>query len=269
MSGPAVHVTERALHDRRRGLTGWSIGVGLYVAMIAGMWQSIDASDKLKQALQDYPDTVKEFFGGGALDLSTPIGYVNAELFSLLVPLLLVVFAIGFGASTIAGEHERGVLDLTLVNPIRRRRVVAEKALALIAGVVALATVGAVVLAAVGAAVGLGLSAQGLAAAFTGAVLLCVLHGLIALLVGAATGSRGTAIGAAAALFAGGYLLQALAGLVSWLEPARVLSTFYLYNGSVPLANGFPVVHYLVLAALSVAALAGSVVVFERRDLAG
>ena len=265
-----LHVAVRALRDRRRGLLGWAAGISLYVTMIVVVWPSIRASAQITQAIKDYPQALKEFFGGSAsFDFSTAAGYLNAELFSLLVPLLLAVFAIGFGASTVAGERERGLLDLILVNPVSRRRVATEKALALAAAVALLAVVAALVMRAVGATVDLGVEAIGVAAAFTGAVLLCVLHGYVALLVGAATGSRAAAIGAAAALFTAGYLLQALAGLVSWLEPLRVLSPFYLYNGSTPLAHGFPVVHHLVLAGLCLAVFLATAVAFERRDVVG
>lgn len=266
----SMQVAERALHDRRRGLAGWSIGMALYVAMIVAFWPSIEGSTKLTDALQDYPDALKEFFGGAAsFDFSSPVGYLNAELFSLVVPLLLVIFAIGWGASTVAGEQERGLLDLIMLNPVPRRRIILEKAASLGVGVFAVGLAAAVALLAVGTAFGVHIGLTGLIAASAGAALLAVFHGYLALLVGAATGSRATAIGVAAAVFTTGYLLQALAGLVSWLEPVRSLSPFYLYNGSVPLAHGFPILDYLALAALALVALAGTVMVFERRDLVG
>lgn len=266
----SAHVASRALHDRRRGLLGWSIGIGLYVAMIVAVWPSIRGAEQLKAAIDDYPKALKELFGGASsFDFSTPGGYLNAELFSLMVPLLLGVFAIGFGASTLAGEQERGVLDLILVNPLRRRRVVLEKALSLATGVVALAAAAAVVIAVAGVAAGMHLGTSRLVAAIAGAALLCVLHGYVALLVGAATGSRAAAIGVSASVFTAGYLLQALAGLVAWLRPLRVFSPFYLYNGSMPITHGFALGHDAVLLALCVAALVAAVAVFERRDLPG
>jgi hypothetical protein len=48
-----------------------------------------------------------------------------------------------------------------------------------------------------------------------------------------------------------------------------VLSPFYLYNGSMPLANGFPLVHDMVLAGLLIVVLWIAVSLFERRDIAG
>ena len=48
-----------------------------------------------------------------------------------MVPLLLLVAAIGAGARATAGEEERGTLDLLLANPLSRRRLIAEKVAAL------------------------------------------------------------------------------------------------------------------------------------------
>ena len=44
-----------------------------------------------------------------------------------MVPLLLLVAAIGAGARAIAGEEERGTLDLLLSTPVSRRRLALEK----------------------------------------------------------------------------------------------------------------------------------------------
>ena len=44
-----------------------------------------------------------------------------------MVPLLLMIAAIGAGAGAIAGEEERGTLELLLANPLSRRRLVLEK----------------------------------------------------------------------------------------------------------------------------------------------
>ena len=64
----------------------------------------------------------------------TPVGAGVFELFSLMAPLLLIVFSIGAGASAIAGEEDRHTLELLLANPVSRCRIVLEKLAALVAG---------------------------------------------------------------------------------------------------------------------------------------
>ena len=74
-------------------------------------------------------------------------------------------------------------------------------------------------------------------------------YGALALLAGAATGSRTVAIGVPAALFAAAYLIVGLAGLVSWLEPFRVVSPLYHATGTHPLDHGLPIANFAILVA--------------------
>ena len=98
--------------------------------------------------------------------------------------------------------------------------------------------------------------------------LLVALHGLLALLVGAASGHRSTAIGASVAVFAAGYLLNGLGGLVDWLEPFRVLSPYHHALGTNPLLDGWALDNLAVLVVLCAVSFAAALWVFDRRDLA-
>ena len=263
----ALLIAERAVVDRRRGFLGWALGLAAYTAVMVSVYPAVQGSD-LQRAVRDYPKELKAFFGGAnAFDVSTGAGYLNIELFSLVVPALLAVVAIGFGAAALAGEQEAGRLELLLAHPITRARITLEDAGALAATIAALAAVVTVSIAVMGAFADLDVSVTRVATAALGAFLVSLFFGLVAMLAGAATGRRAIAIGIATALFAASYLLTGLAGLVSWIEPLRVLSPLYHANGTTPLRHGFPVANYAVLAALCVVALTGVVMVFNRRDL--
>ena len=120
-------VAERALVDRRRGLLGWSLGIAAYVALIVAFYPSIRDNEDFNRAYESYPETFKAFFGGAeTFDLTSASSFLNAQLFSLMVPLVLVIFAIGFGAATLAAEDATGTLELLLSNPVSRRRIVLE-----------------------------------------------------------------------------------------------------------------------------------------------
>jgi ABC-2 type transport system permease protein len=261
-------VLERSLRDRHRSLIGWALGIGAYVALIVATWASIRGSSEISSAIEDYPDVMKEFFGGAeAFDYTKPGGFLNTQLFSLLLPLLLGAFAIGYGAGTLAGERQSGQLDLLLALPMTRARIVRQKAAALTAGVTGMTTLSAAVIVGVGALIDLDVGTRFVVAACVGSGLVALVHGLLALAVGAATTSRGVAIGASSAALLGGYLIQALSGLVDAFKPLRPLSAFHHANGSIPINTGFPIWRHLVLVAVC-AVLAGvSIRIFMRRDL--
>jgi ABC-2 type transport system permease protein len=263
----ALLVTERGLHDRRRGLIGWALGIAAYVVLQTSFYPSVQDS-QLQRAIARYPKELKAFFGGAqSFDFSTGRGYLDVELFSLVVPALLVIAAIGFGAAALAGEQEGGTLELLLANPLTRRRVVLEKTIGLGVTVTVLAIVVFVALTVMNPIVDLGVGLADLGAACLGAALVGFGFGMVAMLVGAASSSRAVAIGVPAALFVASYLLVGLAGLVAWLEPFRIVSPLHHATGTHPLTNGLPVANFALLAAWCVAAVVATGAVFERRDL--
>jgi ABC-2 type transport system permease protein len=266
--GPRLHFAERSLRDRQRSITSWGVGIVVYLGLIVAFWPSIRGSSEMANAIQNYPDAMKEFFGGAAaFDYTKPGGFLNAQLFSLMAPLLLGAFAMSYGASTVAGEEGSGQLDLVLALPVRRARVIAEKAVAVALAVSALTALAIAVVLAAGAAVSLDVFVINVIAACVGSGLVALVHGALAIALGAWTGNRAVALGVSAAAFAGGYLLQALSGLVDALKPVRALSALYHANGTVPINNGFPIWHYVLLAAVAVGLAVIAVPMFERRDL--
>ena len=263
----ALLVTERAVRDRRRGSIGWALGIAAYVSIMTSVYPAVQDS-ALQRAIRNYPKELKAFFGGAAsFDFSTGAGYLNVELFSLIIPALLVIVAISYGVRALAGEQADGTLDFLLANPITRRRVVLEKVVGLWAVVVPLAAVAGAAVLAVGLFVDLGVGIDRVAIACLGATLVAVLSGTLAMLAGAATGSRAVAIGVPTAVFAASYLIVGLAGLVSWLEPLRVASPLYHANGTQPLLHGLPAANYLILLGLCGVACCATSEVFNRRDL--
>jgi ABC-2 type transport system permease protein len=201
------------------------------------------------------------------VDYPPAFAYLHSQLFSFMLPLLLLGAAIGAGARATAGEEERGTLDLLLANPVSRRRLVLDKVAALVVEVLTLGFVSWLSLVIGCRIVSLHVSAGHLAAATTAAVLLAVSFGAVALFVGAATGRRGAAVGVAAAGAVGAYLLSSLAELVDFLEPLRHGSPFYHYVTQDALRDGLAIDHSFFLIALAVVATAAAVQAFARRDL--
>lgn len=263
----SLKLVQRFLADRRRGLTGWAIGLAAYTVLIVSFYPMIRDSASMAQAIEEYPDAMKEFLGGEAsFNMSSGPGFLNAELYSVMLPILLSVFAIGFGAS-MGADQRSGVMDLLLSHPISRGRIVVEKVIAMVAGVSGLATVVFATVIAAGLVIDLGIGISNLVAATVGVVLLVSLHGLIAMAVGAATGRRSAAIGTATTLLAAGYVFSGLGGLVDWLEPVRSLTPYYRAIGTSPLLNGWAIGSLAYLLALGGAILFATMVLFERRDI--
>ncbi len=61
------------------------------------------------------------------VNLFTPEGFLQGQLFALMVPLLLIIQGVGIGSATIAGEEERGQLEVVAAHPVSRTRLFLEK----------------------------------------------------------------------------------------------------------------------------------------------
>ena len=258
----------KTLYEHRRGLLWWVIGLAAYAAMIVGFYPSINQMPDINQMLEMAPKELMAAFVGELTDMTSPTGYLNSQIFFFLAPLLLIIFAVGQGSSALAGEEERGTLELLLANPVPRVRVVAEKLAALVVMTAGLALVLWLALAGGAPLVEMDISAGRLAEATLGTALLALVFGVLSLAVGAATGNRGLSLGVTGGLAVVTYLVNALSAVVEELKPYRVLSPFYYATGADPLANGLNWGHVAMLVALILACAAAAWITFQRRDLA-
>ncbi len=263
----ALHsVFERTLHEQRRPLAVWSLSLLAFSLVMAAMYPTVRGNPMLANLHESYPSALRSLFD--IADMTTPVGFLRVEVFSLVAPLLLTVLAVLWGGDMIAGEEDRKTIDILLANPVSRRRVLLEKWAALVVGVV---VAGAGL--AAGLAIGLPaaqmhIAAGRVAGAVASAVLLAVLFGTVALAIGAASGRRGTARGLTAVLAVVAYLVSSLGDLVRWLKPLRPLSPWYHALGVDPLARGFSPAHAAVLVGLTAVVAVAAVLAFDRRDLA-
>lgn len=256
------------LGGSRRSLAWWSLGIVALIAMYAAIYPTIRDMPDIQELLESYPEQLRAFFGiGDSADFGRPEVYLQTEAFSFMLPIMFAAFAIAAGSAAIAGEEERGTLELLLATPLTRRRLVLEKLGAIAGGLAALSLVLWLSLWLGALASGMEISAGNLAAGTIELLLFALVLATLALLVGAATGRRGLSIAVAAAAGLAAYVVHSLAALVDFLEVPQRLSPYYYYTASDPLANGLDPWHALVLLALATVFAALALPAFERRDV--
>ena len=104
---------------RLRGqIIGWGIGLALYGMTMGALYDTIQGIEGMEELLASYPQELWAFFGDMAT-LSTPQGYFGTY-YSSYMPLIVGIFAVGAAAALLAGDEERGTLDLTLSYPVSR-----------------------------------------------------------------------------------------------------------------------------------------------------
>ena len=258
-----------AVWSRRRSLAWWLGGSFVYLLFLGAAFPTIqDNAADFEKMLDSYPEALRAMFNMvEGVSLGSGAGFLHMELYSFVLPLLLIIFAVGFGARAVAGEEEEGTLDLLLSGPVSRRRWLSQQFAALAITTFAIGLVNFVAILLAGAAFGMGLDAGHLAAASLGVVLIALVFGSLALAVGSATGKRGLAIGVASAAALAAYLVFSLAEAVPWLGTVQKASPWYYYAASAPMLGGMEWAHAGVLTALALALPALGALVLERRDL--
>ena len=111
-----IAIVRRTLRDQRRSLVGWTLGLAALLLVEAALWPSVRDMAGLDELLAGYPEGMKELFN---LDsMGTGIGFLNAELFTLVLPALFIGFGVARGARLVAGEEESGMIEVLLVTPL-------------------------------------------------------------------------------------------------------------------------------------------------------
>jgi ABC-2 type transport system permease protein len=263
-------VGRKVLRRRRASLIWWVLGMVGMVGLLAVAYPTVRDNSELDRTFADLPPGVLAILGLGEGDLLTsPVGYLNSQFFANVLPVMLLIFAVGVAAWSVSGDEAAGTLELLLANPVGRVRVALERVVAMVVLLAGLTLVCAATLAVLAPSTGLddGLPAARMLAATVACALLALAFAAMAFAVGAATGSRPLALGVASAGAAGGYLVEGLSQQVPALRPLRVVNPWHwLLDGDVLNqglgwdAWGPPVIATVALVAAGTAG-------FARRDL--
>ena len=200
--------------------------------------------------------------------MSTGIGFMNAELFSVLLPAMFIIYAVARGARFVAGEEEDGTLAAIVTLPLGRDRVLGHKAAGLVVGVGVLAFLVWIATWGSSLAFDLGISAREAAMGACTQWFIGVQFGLVAMAIAAWSGRRPLAVAVPGALAVAAYVLYIATQLVDSLHDLRWLTPFFAATTGGPLGPGLPWVAW-TMPAVGLVALAGSVPRFVRRDIRG
>ncbi|MEI8240546.1 MAG: ABC transporter permease subunit, partial [Actinomycetota bacterium] len=259
----------RSILDRRRWLAGWSLGMAALSSFTVAFWPALrDKSASLNGMVNSLPASVRALVGmGSGIDPFSPLGYLLSKVFAFMLPLLLIIAAIGL-AGSVPGDEEHGLLELTFALPISRRRVLVERWLAVVVLTAVLTVAAFVSLVITAWLVDLGVGIAPMAWASVSAFALTLSVAAISLAVGALVGRRGSSIVAAAVIAVVGYLVTSLAEAgIGFFQALRPISVFTHYDVARVLVSGAPSWRLLVL--MGIAAFGTGVAVWgiDRRDL--
>jgi ABC-2 type transport system permease protein len=260
-----LSLMRKELCDRLGAMFGWGLGLGGYAFLILYLYPAF--ADQMKGfTLPNYYMAL-----GDWSDFASMNGWLSSEIFDLLVPIGLGIFAIVAGTAALAGEEENGTLETLLTLPLPRWQIVLGKALSL--GICLLVIV---LLLFAGTWAGLkGIESQmpvtiDIAKLFwaclnTWPVVMFFM--MLSLWLGAYLPRRGQASIVAAVVLICSYLLNNLSAIVDALKPYQKLSPLHYYASGKALTLGIKSGDVALLLGLSALCLALAVLSFQRRAI--
>ena len=212
-------------------------------------------------------DVMSRFTGGDVFSIS---GTVALGLVHPIALALVAIAVIGFAAGAVAGERQRGTLEVLLARPLERRALYATLlvAMLLFAALAEVAILAGIVAGAALFGVAAGLRTIDLALCWLNGVALFGALGAVALAASVSFDRVAPAMGIALGVTIVGYAVDFLGTLwpnAAWLLP---ISPFRYFEPTRILAGTFDPLDMLVLAALFAAAVGWAAWIFPRRDLA-
>lgn len=257
-------ILARALKEMRWTIFWFGSGLALYGAAMVLLYPQFE--DYLEEVAATYPEGILDFFGGG--DITTPQGFLTLEYHTFAV-IIMMIFALVVATGALAGEEGRGTAETLLAQPLPRRRIILEKALAVLSGAfLVCAVICAGWLVSVPFVNFHGqLTLLDLFGATLGMLPTVALFTALGFFFGAVAPSRGFAAGILVALAVAAYLVASLAQVVQPIEWARFLSPYYYSDGSRWLIDGPVWWHQGLLLVSAIIIFALAVRAFEGREI--
>lgn len=244
-----------------------------WAAVLVGM-NAIELSvypsmSKSTQAMQDFLESFPEFFKKmfRMEDYFSGAGFLNTELFSLIIPMVMIGVGLAWGASATAEDEERGTAELLLTLPVKRSVMLWSRFAATVSALTLLAVLNFLSLFWGAQLVDMSLTFSKLSAATLASLLIGITFSSLGLLLGAVTGKKSVSlgIGAGAAILL--YLFYTISAIVSRFDFIRPINPFEWLIDSNQLIDGFNLNVNLKFVLVAAVSIGSATVIFNRKDI--
>ena len=256
----------KTYRDHWKALLAWAITLIGLVCLEMAIYPTIAKSGAaFQQFIDAYPDAIKKIFR--MQDYVSPEGFLSTELYSMMVPLVLIAVGASWGASATAQEEDKGTADILFTLPISRVRILLAKMAAAVSAVVFLSFLTMANILVLTPAVDMSISAQALLAGTLSSIGIGLFFTSIAFFVGSFSSHKGVALGAATGISLIFFVMYSVAGMVNSLDAIEPFNPMEWGLGGNPLFNGIDVAGLIKLFGVSLLFFIGAHLKFDRKDI--
>ncbi len=248
-------------------IIGWGIAlalVGLYGMLLYDTLVEPQAKQQFEQLIASYPPELMTFFGDMS-QMFTSGGYLDTLFFSY-IPVIIGIFAIITCAGLLAGDEEKGILDLILAHPISRITLFYGRLGAFSITIILILLISWIGFALPLSRTSMNVTAWQLLLPFVSLFALLMFFGRLALLLSMLLPSQQSATMTAGLILVASYFLTSLARLSEKLRPIEKYFPMHYYQGG----NALTKMNWGwigLLLGLSVLFTWIALWLFERRDI--
>ncbi|MEI6756002.1 MAG: ABC transporter permease subunit [bacterium] len=259
----------KEIYVRRWSLLGFTLGSVAFLLLYVLIYPSFqNESAKFNELLQSYPKAVLKAFNIENLQFSSIEGYISAEHFSFVWPLLAIFLSISMAGNSIAGEIEKATMAITLSLPLKRGKIYMSKALSgliAIGGFAAVTTLSLIPLSMIN---NVSLNYGHVVKISILGILFALAIYSLALMFSAIYSEKSKVYFWAGGILVSMYVANIVSGLVSSLKNFQYVSLFHYFAADKAITQGIISLQSVaVFTGLSVASLAIGYLVFIKRDI--
>ena len=129
----SVNILRHELRMYSRSVITWSVAVAALILLFVSLFSSLAVDAQLlNEAMANFPPELLAAFGMNGMELSTILGYFSFVF--VFVQLCLAIQAANYGFSMVSIEEREWTADFLLAKPVGRSRILTSKLLAGLCG---------------------------------------------------------------------------------------------------------------------------------------
>lgn len=261
-----IALYRKSWRDHWRTLLAWSLTLMTMISLQMSIYPSISENKTALQGfLESYPEAIRKIFR--MQDYTSGPGFLSTELYSMMIPLVLIAVGGTWGAAATAEEEDEGTADLLLTLPISRTRIMVAKISAAVTVVIALGFLALVNILGLRGVVNMEIENRALLAGTLSSIAIGFFFTGIAFLIGAYSRRKGAAIGFVTGLALITFLIYSLSALVDNFDSIMPFNPMQWGLGGTPLFEGFDFVGSTKLFIGGLVAMVWAILKFERKDI--
>ena len=260
-----LHLTIRSIQNQLWLFFAWVASLVILAISVLALWKPLNNSGALNNLTVGIPEEVAKPMG--LVDMSSPGGYLNGNLFAVILPLLISFVGISTISAQFSEAERLGRFELAFSLPIDRKTIALSRLLGILSLLFACSMSVYVTIVVGVLTLDMDVSIGNLTSACLGLFLLGVLHASLGYFAYGVRGEKGAVLGASYMLLIVGYFLYSIVPVVPKFGDVNFSSPWYWALGEDAILTGINLAGVGALILLSFTLIGVGSWALTRRDI--